>query len=65
MKAELEKVKGEMQNMDRKMADDIRTVRKEMNGIKENVEGVWTAMKTGKEEVTNKVMAVKREVDKL
>jgi len=43
-----------MQNMDWMMADEIRTVREEMNGVKENVEGVWTVMKTGKEEVTNK-----------
>ena len=36
-----------------------------MNGVKESVEGVWTAMKTGKDEVTNKIIAVRREVDRL
>ena len=54
LKAELEKVKSEMQNMDRNFTNDIRTVREEMNGLKENVEDVWTTMKMGKEEVTNK-----------
>ena len=44
------------------MADEIKTLREEMNGVKENVEGVWTTMKTGKEEMTNKISAVKQEV---
>ena len=51
-----------MQRMDRRMADEIKMIREEMNGVKENVEGVWTAMKTGKEEMTNKISAVKQEV---
>ena len=29
-----------------------------MNGVKENVEGVWTTKKTGKDEMTNKITAV-------
>ena len=47
-----------MKNMDPKMAEEISAVREEMNGVKECVEGVWTAMTTGKEEVTDKISAV-------
>ena len=65
MKAELVKVKGEMQTMDRKMADEIGTVRGEMTELKGSVKGVWSAMETGKEEVTDRIMTVGREVDKL
>ena len=36
-----------------------------MNGVKENVEGVWTVMEMGMEEVTNQITAAKREVDRL
>jgi len=65
MKAELVKVKGEMQTMDRKMADEIGTVRGEMTELKGSVKGVWSAMETGKEEVTDRITTVGREVDKL
>ena len=54
-----------MQNMDRNFANEIRTVREEMNELKGSVEGVRTAMKMGKVEVTNKTTAVKREIYKL
>ena len=43
----------------------IRTECEEMNGVKENVEGVWTVMEMGMEEVTNQITAAKREVDRL
>ena len=56
---------SEMKNMDWNFTNENSTVHEEMNGVKENVEGVWTVMKTGKEEVTNKITAVKKEVDKL
>ena len=65
LKAGLAEVKGVMQNTDQNFANAIRTVHEGMTGFKENVKGGWTAMKTGKEEVTNKIMAVKREVYKL
>ena len=51
----LVEVKGEIQRMEQRMADDIKMVREEMNGMKGNVEGVWTAMKTDKDEVINKI----------
>ena len=41
------------------MADEIQMVREEMNGVKENVEGVWTLMEMSQEEVTNKITAVR------
>ena len=55
MKAELAKVKVEMQTMDQKMADEICTVQGEMTELKGSVKGVWSAMETGKEEVTDRI----------
>ena len=47
------------------MAEEIGTVRGEMTELKGSVEGVWSAMEAGKEDVTDKIMMVAQEVDKL
>ena len=65
MKAELVKVKGEMQTMNRKMADETSTPRGEMTESRGSVGAVWTAMETGKVEVTSDATIVKGETGKL
>ena len=58
LQASFYKVKG-------KMAEEIGTVRGEMTELRGSVKGVWSAMEAGKEDVTEKIMTVGREVDKL
>ena len=47
------------------MAEEIGTVRGEMAELRGGVEGAWSAMTTGEEEVTEKIKVLGREVYKL
>ena len=58
LQAGLEEVKD-------KMVEEIGTVRGEMTELRGSVEGVWSAMEAGREDVTDKIMTVGQEVDKL
>ena len=60
MKVELAKVKGEMQTMNRKMADGISTPREETTESRGSVDVVRTAMTTDEVEVTSDVAGIKR-----
>ena len=59
------RIRGEMQNMNWKMADGIRTAHGEMTESRGSVEAVWTAMETGKVEVTSDAPIVTSETCKL
>ena len=48
-----------------KIAEEIGTVRGEVADLRVSVKGVWSAMEAGKEDVTEKIMTVGWEVDKL
>ena len=58
-------MKVEMQSMNRKMANEISTARGEMTESRGSVEAVWTAMETGKVEVTSDATIVTSETCKL
>ena len=47
------------------LAREISTIRGEVNKLKGSVEGVWAAVKESKEDMTNKIITVGQEVDKL
>ena len=58
-------MKVEMQSMNRKMVNETSTARGEMTESRGSVEAVWTAMTTGKVEVTSDATIIKGKTCKL